>query len=117
LIAAADYDQAAQALEHADAAFRQVRRLLAFATTVWGRALIRGSLKEGLSRLDEACSRWWNATHRHVRRACSTAARSPRATRLASSAGPRVDARSRGLADTLPRLGGLFRLVGSTGHT
>jgi DNA-binding CsgD family transcriptional regulator len=57
LIAAADYDQAAQLLARAaDAASRQGETdLVAFATTVWGRALIKaGSLKQGLSRLDEA---------------------------------------------------------------
>jgi DNA-binding CsgD family transcriptional regulator len=57
LIAAGDYDQAAQLL--ARAADMGSRRheidLIAFATTVWGRALIKaGRLREGLSRLDEA---------------------------------------------------------------
>jgi tetratricopeptide (TPR) repeat protein len=49
LIAAADYHQAAQLLARAaDAASRQGETdLVAFATTVWGRALIKaGSLKE-----------------------------------------------------------------------
>jgi DNA-binding NarL/FixJ family response regulator len=57
LIAAGDYDQAARLL--AGAADMGSRRretdLIAFATTVWGRALIKaGRLQEGLSRLDEA---------------------------------------------------------------
>jgi DNA-binding NarL/FixJ family response regulator len=57
LIAAADYDQAARLLARAaDMASRHREAdLVAFATTVWGRALIKGGrLKEGLSRLDEA---------------------------------------------------------------
>jgi tetratricopeptide (TPR) repeat protein len=57
LIAAADYDQATQLLARAaDMGSRRPEAdLVAFATTVWGRALIkRGRLKEGLSRLDEA---------------------------------------------------------------
>jgi tetratricopeptide (TPR) repeat protein len=57
LLAAADYDAAVQLL--ADAAEGGLRRgqtdLVAFATMMWGRALIKaGRLKEGLSRLDEA---------------------------------------------------------------
>jgi DNA-binding NarL/FixJ family response regulator len=57
LIAAADYDQAARLLARAAdmASRRRETDLVAFATTVWGRALIKGGrLKEGLSRLDEA---------------------------------------------------------------
>jgi DNA-binding NarL/FixJ family response regulator len=57
LIAAADYDQAARLLARAAdmASRRREADLVAFATTVWGRALIKGGrLKEGLSRLDEA---------------------------------------------------------------
>jgi tetratricopeptide (TPR) repeat protein len=57
LIAAADYDQAARLLARAAdmASRRREPDLVAFATTVWGRALIKGGrLKEGLSRLDEA---------------------------------------------------------------
>ena len=57
LLAAANYDQAAQLLARAaDAGSRQGDTdLIAFATTVWGRALIKaGRLKEGFSRLDEA---------------------------------------------------------------
>jgi DNA-binding NarL/FixJ family response regulator len=57
LIAAGDYDQAAQLLARAaDLASRSRETdLIAFATTVWGRALIKaGRLKEGLGRLDEA---------------------------------------------------------------
>ena len=57
LIAAGDYDQAAQLLARAAALGSRSREtdLIAFATTVWGRALIKaGRLEEGLSRLDEA---------------------------------------------------------------
>jgi DNA-binding CsgD family transcriptional regulator/tetratricopeptide (TPR) repeat protein len=57
LIAAGDYDQAAQLLARAaDMASRRGETdLIAFATTVWGRALIKaGRLEEGLLRLDEA---------------------------------------------------------------
>jgi DNA-binding CsgD family transcriptional regulator len=57
LIASAEYDQAAQLLARAaeDGSRRGETDLLAFATTVWGRALIKaGRLPEGLSRLDEA---------------------------------------------------------------
>jgi DNA-binding CsgD family transcriptional regulator len=57
LIAAGDYDQAAQLLARAAAMGSRSREtdLIAFATTVWGRALIKaGRLEEGLSRLDEA---------------------------------------------------------------
>jgi DNA-binding CsgD family transcriptional regulator len=57
LVAAADYDQAARLLARAAdmASRRREADLVAFATTVWGRALIKGGrLKEGLSRLDEA---------------------------------------------------------------
>ena len=57
LIAAGDYDQAAQLLARAAdlASRRRETDLIAFATTVWGRALIKaGRLEEGLSRLDEA---------------------------------------------------------------
>ncbi|HKX15264.1 MAG TPA: LuxR C-terminal-related transcriptional regulator [Propionibacteriaceae bacterium] len=56
-VAAADYDQAARLLARAaDAGARQGEiDLVASATTVWGRALIKaGKLKDGLSRLDEA---------------------------------------------------------------
>ena len=57
LIPAGDYDQAAQLLARAAAMGSRSREtdLIAFATTVWGRALIKaGRLEEGLSRLDEA---------------------------------------------------------------
>jgi DNA-binding CsgD family transcriptional regulator/tetratricopeptide (TPR) repeat protein len=57
LIASAEYDQAAQLLARAadDGSRRGETDLVAFATTVWGRALIKaGRLTEGLSRLDEA---------------------------------------------------------------
>jgi DNA-binding CsgD family transcriptional regulator len=57
LIAAGDYDQAAQLLARAAdmASRRRETDLIEFATTVWGRALIKaGRLEEGLSRLDEA---------------------------------------------------------------
>ncbi len=57
LIAAGDYDQAAQLLARAAdmASGRRETDLIAFATTVWGRALIKaGRLEEGFSRLDEA---------------------------------------------------------------
>jgi DNA-binding CsgD family transcriptional regulator len=57
LIAAGDYDPAAQLLARAAdmASGRRETDLIAFATTVWGRALIKaGRLEEGLSRLDEA---------------------------------------------------------------
>jgi DNA-binding CsgD family transcriptional regulator/tetratricopeptide (TPR) repeat protein len=57
LIAGGDYDQAAQLLARAaDMASRHRETdLIAFATTVWGRALIMaGRLEEGFSRLDEA---------------------------------------------------------------
>ena len=57
LIAAGDYDQAAQLLARAAdlGSRRRETDLIAFATTVWGRALIKaGRLEEGLSRLDEA---------------------------------------------------------------
>ena len=57
LIASAEYDQAAQLLARAadDGSRRGETDLVAFATTVWGRALIKaGRLPEGLSRLDEA---------------------------------------------------------------
>jgi DNA-binding CsgD family transcriptional regulator/tetratricopeptide (TPR) repeat protein len=57
LIAAGNYDQAAELLAHAAdiGARRRETDLIAFATTVWGRALIKaGRLEEGLSRLDEA---------------------------------------------------------------
>jgi DNA-binding CsgD family transcriptional regulator/tetratricopeptide (TPR) repeat protein len=57
LIAMADYDAAVQLLARAaeDASRRRQIDLVAFATAVWGRALIKGGrLKDGLSRLDEA---------------------------------------------------------------
>jgi DNA-binding CsgD family transcriptional regulator len=57
LIGAAEYEAAAQLLARAaqDASHRRQVDLVAFATTIWGRALIKsGRLKEGLSRLDEA---------------------------------------------------------------
>jgi DNA-binding CsgD family transcriptional regulator len=57
LIASAEYDQAAQLLARAadDGSRRGETDLMAFATTVWGRALIKaGKLAEGLGRLDEA---------------------------------------------------------------
>jgi ATP/maltotriose-dependent transcriptional regulator MalT len=57
LIAMADYDTAAQLLARAaeDASRRHQTDLVAFATTIWGRALIKsGQFREGLSRLDEA---------------------------------------------------------------
>ena len=57
MIAAGDYDQAAHLLARAAdlGSRRRETDLIAFATTVWGRALIKaGRLEEGLSRLDEA---------------------------------------------------------------
>jgi DNA-binding CsgD family transcriptional regulator/tetratricopeptide (TPR) repeat protein len=57
LIAGGDYDQAAQLLARAAGmgSRRRETDLIAFATTVWGRALIKaGRLEEGLNRLDEA---------------------------------------------------------------
>ena len=57
LIAGANYNHAVQLLARAaDAGSRQGETdLVAFATCVWGRALIKaGRVKEGLSRLDEA---------------------------------------------------------------
>lgn len=57
LIAAADYDAAAQLLARAAEIGSRHRQadLVAFATCVWGRALIKsGRIMEGLSRLDEA---------------------------------------------------------------
>jgi DNA-binding CsgD family transcriptional regulator len=57
LIAAGEYDQAAPLLARAAdlGSRRREADLIAFATTVWGRALIKaGRLEEGLSRLDEA---------------------------------------------------------------
>jgi DNA-binding CsgD family transcriptional regulator len=57
LIGMAEYEAAAQLLARAaqDASHRRQIDLVAFATTIWGRALIKaGRLKEGLSRLDEA---------------------------------------------------------------
>jgi hypothetical protein len=53
----AEYEAAAQLLAHAaqNASYRRQIDLVVFATTIWGRALIKaGRLKEGLSRLDEA---------------------------------------------------------------
>jgi DNA-binding NarL/FixJ family response regulator len=60
LIASGDYDQAAQLLARAAVmgSRRRETDLIAFATTVWGRALIKsGKLEDGLSRLDEAMVR------------------------------------------------------------
>jgi DNA-binding CsgD family transcriptional regulator/tetratricopeptide (TPR) repeat protein len=57
MIATGDYDQAAQLLARAAdmGSRRRDTDLIAFATTVWGRALIKaGRFEEGLSRLDEA---------------------------------------------------------------
>jgi DNA-binding CsgD family transcriptional regulator len=57
LVAAADYDRAVHLLARAAevASRRGQTDLVAFATTMWGRALVKaGRLKEGLSRLDEA---------------------------------------------------------------
>jgi ATP/maltotriose-dependent transcriptional regulator MalT len=112
LIAAADYDQAAQLLERAaDAGARQRETdLVAFATTVWGRALIKaGRLREGLSRLDEAML------------PVSERDTSPRATSMlyCSAIATCHEAREFGRArewthalggwlDTLPRLGGAY---------
>jgi DNA-binding CsgD family transcriptional regulator len=112
LIAAADYDQAAQLLERAaDAGARQRETdLVAFATTVWGRALIKaGRLREGLSRLDEAML---PVVERDT---------SPRATSMlyCSAIATCHEAREFGRArewthalgawlDTLPRLGGAY---------
>ena len=112
LIAAADYDQAAQLLAHAaDAGSRQRDTdLVAFATTVWGRALIKaGRLREGLSRLDEAML---PVVERDT---------SPRATSMlyCSAIATCHEAREFGRArewthalgawlDTLPRLGGAY---------
>ncbi|HEX5905749.1 MAG TPA: response regulator transcription factor [Propionibacteriaceae bacterium] len=57
LIGTAEYEAAAQLLARAaqGASYRRQIDLVAFATTIWSRALIKaGRLKEGLSRLDEA---------------------------------------------------------------
>ena len=112
LIAAADYDQAAQLLARAAemATRRRETDLVAFATTVWGRALIKaGRLKEGLSRLDEAML------------AVVERDTSPRATSMlyCSAIATCHEAREFGRArewtralgtwlDTLPRLGGAY---------
>jgi tetratricopeptide (TPR) repeat protein len=112
LIAAADYDQAAQLLAHAaDAGSRQRDTdLVAFASTVWGRALIKaGRLREGLRRLDEAML------------AVVERDTSPRATSMlyCSAIATCHEAREFGRArewthalgawlDTLPRLGGAY---------
>jgi DNA-binding CsgD family transcriptional regulator len=112
LIAAADYNQAAQLLaQAADAGSRQRDTdLVAFATTVWGRALIKaGRLREGLSRLDEAML---PVVERDT---------SPRATSMlyCSAIATCHEAREFGRArewthalgawlDTLPRLGGAY---------
>lgn len=112
LIAAADYDQAAQLLARAaDAGSRQRDTdLVAFATTVWGRALIKaGRLREGFSRLDEAML---PVVERDT---------SPRATSMlyCSAIATCHEAREFGRArewthalgawlDTLPRLGGAY---------
>jgi DNA-binding CsgD family transcriptional regulator len=112
LLAAANYDQAAQLLASAaDAGSRQGDTdLIAFATTVWGRALIKaGRLKEGFSRLDEAML---PVVERDT---------SPRATSMlyCSAIATCHEAREFGRArewthalgawlDTLPRLGGAY---------
>ena len=112
LIAAADYDEAAQLLARAAdmASRRREIDLVAFATTVWGRALIKaGRLKEGLSRLDEAML---PVVERDT---------SPRATSMMYCAAIATchEAREFGRArewthalgawlDTLPRLGGAY---------
>ena len=57
LVAAADYDRAVHLVARAAevATRRGQTDLVAFATTLWGRALVKaGRLQEGLSRLDEA---------------------------------------------------------------
>ena len=57
LIAAADYDAAAQLLARAAeiGSWQRQTDLVAFATCIWGRALIKaGRITDGLSRLDEA---------------------------------------------------------------
>ena len=57
LIAGANYDAAAQLLARVvgGASRHQQTDLVAFASTIWGRTLIKsGQLREGLSRLDEA---------------------------------------------------------------
>jgi DNA-binding CsgD family transcriptional regulator/tetratricopeptide (TPR) repeat protein len=112
LIAAADYDQAARLLARAAdmGSRRREADLVAFATTVWGRALIKGGrLKEGLSRLDEAMV---PVVERDT---------SPRATSMmyCSAIATCYEAREFGRAsewthalgawlDSLPRLGGAY---------
>jgi hypothetical protein len=57
LIGTAEYEAAAQLLSRTaqGASYRRQIDLVAFATTIWSRALIKtGRVKEGLSRLDEA---------------------------------------------------------------
>jgi hypothetical protein len=57
LIGTAEYEAAAQLLARAaqGASYRRQIDLVAFATSIWSRALIKaGRVKEGLSRLDEA---------------------------------------------------------------
>jgi DNA-binding CsgD family transcriptional regulator/tetratricopeptide (TPR) repeat protein len=112
LIASAEYDQAAQLLARAadDGSRRGETDLMAFATTVWGRALIKaGRLTEGLSRLDEAMV---PVAERNT---------SPRATSMlyCSAIATCHEAREFGRArewthalgawlDSLPRLGGAY---------
>jgi DNA-binding CsgD family transcriptional regulator len=112
LLATADYEAAAQLLARAAdmASRRREIDLVAFATTVWGRALIKaGRLKEGLSRLDEAML---PVVERDT---------SPRATSMMYCAAIATchEAREFGRArewthalgawlDTLPRLGGAY---------
>ena len=72
LIAAGDYDQAAQLLARAAdmGSRRRETDLIAFATTVWGRALIKaGRLEEVLAGWTRRCCRWWSATRHRVPRA------------------------------------------------
>jgi DNA-binding CsgD family transcriptional regulator len=112
LIASAEYDQAAQLLARAadDGSRRGETDLVAFATTVWGRALIKaGRLTEGLGRLDEAMV---PVAERNT---------SPRATSMlyCSAIATCHEAREFGRArewthaleawlDSLPRLGGAY---------
>lgn len=112
LVASAEYDQAAQLLARAadDGSRRGETDLVAFATTVWGRVLIKaGRLTEGLGRLDEAMV---PVAERNT---------SPRATSMlyCSAIATCHEAREFGRArewthalgawlDSLPRLGGAY---------
>jgi DNA-binding CsgD family transcriptional regulator/tetratricopeptide (TPR) repeat protein len=112
LIAVADYDEAARLLARAAemGSRRREADLVAFATTVWGRALIKGGrLKEGLSRLDEAMvpvverdtsPRATSMTYCSAIATCHEAREFGRAREWTHAMGAWLD--------TLPRLGGAY---------